>query len=549
MRLVPHRTVTPARQGEQRVLTAMHVLFMTLWALLMQQQPPAAATTLADPLAAVEARIATLTHETINPALSCGRGTVWNATEWLCVQRSSNAADAPSVDTNGTSGSRPRRAAGGASPRAPRRRVALIGPHDRYNFGDLLFEKVVTHLLVHRAQYLPAELVSVGMVTNNMSVFGGNPRVVSMKTMSEQSKDEAAGPFGPYDMIFLGGEAGDCDYDCGGPMMQTPELQARAEREKTGYDCAYFMPKRMLVPVGWPGRPGDTPAHPISALNSVGGLSLSDTPCKRAMMEADYKSCRDGRLTDALPGGEVKTTPDSAVMVNALFESIITKFAETGEVARVQAAMHNRYLAFQMSASMTKDTTASIAVALTRIANDHNLGIVFFCAGTAPGHDSNAEYEQVRRLLPREIQTHILQHQNVWANVAVVSRATAVLASSLHVRIMAFIHGRPRVTIVRCGRVRTAAGECTEANPGLTSCPRSGAKHGDFIRLWEGASDLGVNNSMGVLSPKCTGDLAKDVGAAIAMTGSVIGHLKRRVKICQLLYAKSFDKLASMLNK
>ena len=311
--------------------------------------------------------------------------------------------------------------------------------------------------------------------------------------------------------------------------MQTQELRARAEQEKTGYNCGYYMPKRMLVPVGWPG-PGSTPSHPISALNSVGGLSRGNqSACWKAMMEADYKSCRDGRLTKALPAGEATTAPDSAVVVNALFDSTITKFAETGEVAEVRAAMRNRYLAFQMSARLllSPTHTASIAAALARIANDHDLGIVFFCAGTAPGHDNNTAYETVRRQMPREIQTHILQQQSVWANVAVVSRATAVLATSLHVRIMAFIHGRPRVTIQNQTETQKKRESGAAANPGLTSCSFAG-KHGHFIRLWEGASDLGVNDSMGKLSPICTGDLAKDVSAAIVMHDSVVAQLKVR---------------------
>ena len=38
----------------------------------------------------------------------------------------------------------------GGLPR-PKRKIVLLGPHDRYNFGDLLFEKIVSRLLVDRA--------------------------------------------------------------------------------------------------------------------------------------------------------------------------------------------------------------------------------------------------------------------------------------------------------------------------------------------------------------------------------------------------------------
>ena len=135
-------------------------------------------------------------------------------------------------------------------PRPPRRRVALVGPHDRFNFGDLLFEKVVTHLLLHRAGYQPTELLSVGMITTNMSAYGGNPHIVSMKAMSERSQLEAAGPNGPYDMVFLGGEAAGCTYAVGKRMLQTPELQVRAEAEKTGYDMRVLSAQTHARPRG-----------------------------------------------------------------------------------------------------------------------------------------------------------------------------------------------------------------------------------------------------------------------------------------------------------
>ena len=40
----------------------------------------------------------------------------------------------------------------------------------------------------------------------------------------------------------------------------------------------------------------------------------------------------------------------------------------------------------------------------------------------------------------------VYEAENVWSVVALVSQAEAVLSSSLHVRIMAFIYFKPRVT-------------------------------------------------------------------------------------------------------
>jgi hypothetical protein len=60
-----------------------------------------------------------------------------------------------------------------------RRKVILIGPHDRFNFGDLLFEKVVNELLVTRAGYQQDDMISTGLIAVNMSKYGGTPRIFS----------------------------------------------------------------------------------------------------------------------------------------------------------------------------------------------------------------------------------------------------------------------------------------------------------------------------------------------------------------------------------
>ena len=58
------------------------------------------------------------------------------------------------------------------------RKVILLGPHDRYNFGDLLFCKVLKRLLVNRAGYSESSdilfggIVSINMTTEEKETFG-----------------------------------------------------------------------------------------------------------------------------------------------------------------------------------------------------------------------------------------------------------------------------------------------------------------------------------------------------------------------------------------
>ena len=86
----------------------------------------------------------------------------------------------------------------------PSRKIVLLGPHDRYNFGDLIFTAVVAKLLVSRAGFSPDDLLFGGLITVNMTKYGGY-NILSMKQIQALSQQDAV--HGPYDIIYLGGEA------------------------------------------------------------------------------------------------------------------------------------------------------------------------------------------------------------------------------------------------------------------------------------------------------------------------------------------------------
>ena len=51
------------------------------------------------------------------------------------------------------------------------RNVVLLGPHERYNFGDLLFTKVLVRLLQNRAGYTSDEILFGAVAPNNMTRY------------------------------------------------------------------------------------------------------------------------------------------------------------------------------------------------------------------------------------------------------------------------------------------------------------------------------------------------------------------------------------------
>ena len=184
----------------------------------------------------------------------------------------------------------------------------LLGPHDRYNFGDLLFSEVLSRLLEQRAGYDASRILFGGLVPMNMTRYGGPPQIFSMKQIQNMSRNDQL--HGPYDIVYTGGEALGCDHDCGLGMLPTLELQELAMKEKIS-DCAYLLPKKLLLPK----QPRSDQTN-YAVVNSMGGSS--NDACRTAVVSADFKGYRDkGTLT-----------PDSAVMTKELFYRDISDMAK-----------------------------------------------------------------------------------------------------------------------------------------------------------------------------------------------------------------------------
>jgi hypothetical protein len=67
-------------------------------------------------------------------------------------------------------------------------KIILVGPHDCFNFGDLLFEKVARiHLLTHQAGFQENQLISAEMISRSTSKYGGNPDIHSLKDVVKMS--------------------------------------------------------------------------------------------------------------------------------------------------------------------------------------------------------------------------------------------------------------------------------------------------------------------------------------------------------------------------
>lgn len=313
----------------------------------------------------------------------------------------------------------------------PKRKVILFGPFDRYNFGDLLFEKVLSKLLQTMGPYSNADILRAGIIDVDMSPYGGHDNVLSIKHIQEKSRNDIEN--GPYDIVYVGGESAGCTHECAVGMLDDEELKAMAKRDKIS-DCAYLIPKVLLRSEQ---NTTNNNGENYAVVNSIGGAQYATPACKVAIATADYQAFRD---TDEL------YAPDSAVMTKELYKDLID---ETFKQVQKDLFSSNhgddvkKYIAVQHKTKGLNIT--ELAQTLDGVSREAGgMTIVLFAAGTVPGHDSFELYQEVKAAMTQPVIVY--EMANVWKVVALISRAEAVIGTSLHVRIMSFIFFRPRVT-------------------------------------------------------------------------------------------------------
>ena len=328
--------------------------------------------------------------------------------------------------------------------------IVVFGAFDRHNFGDLLFPHLAQALLPGEA------LVFAGLASRDLRPFGGH-RVHSLAEVAAQiAADEDQRP---VRVLQLGGELLTCTAWQAAVMLQPPgEVQRtlawlarrpstrrRWVRDVLGRDdrAPYLFARDAL------------PHVERFVVAGVGGVDLAR--CAPAMRDevlaklraADAVGVRDRRTQRVLhdAGLDAALVPDPAVLVAQHFGAEIDAHARRGEPARVAAAFGDGYFAVQASAAFADDATLdALAQQLRDAQAATGLGIVLLRAGAAPWHDDLGVLQRLAARLPTG-RVHVAASLRPWDVCALLARARAVCASSLHARIVALAFGRPRVSV------------------------------------------------------------------------------------------------------
>jgi polysaccharide pyruvyl transferase WcaK-like protein len=311
-------------------------------------------------------------------------------------------------------------------------KTILYGAFGRYNFGDCIFPYIVTKLLNNHE--VSADIEYCDILSRDMSQHGGH-KVKSILSFLKSND--------PINVIHVGGALA-ADHQVKS-LLRMFKTESRHEEEITlleeslkdikDFDLpsAYMLSKKSFI------NPG------IFVGNCVGGAGRKNVS---KIKDYDFLSFRETKDCDFFKTHGLDKSiscVDSAIMTKSFYNDTIQSKSKRliGE-----HGFGNDYIAVQLSLGrFIRKYQDEIEHTLNKIIRQYNLPIVFFAAGTSPGHDNLDTYHDLSEKLPKGM-SFVSETENLWDVCSIIANSSIVLNTSLHVRILAMQYFRPRFTFI-----------------------------------------------------------------------------------------------------
>ncbi|SDE87398.1 polysaccharide pyruvyl transferase family protein [Epilithonimonas hungarica] len=312
-------------------------------------------------------------------------------------------------------------------------KIAIFGPHDRMNYGDLLFALMLDFAFSKKIGK-QIKLNKYSIVKSDLTHKGA----FESKSYKELVADI---DYGKIDVIIVaGGESLGATwarlYSFINPIYSL--IYERTPFATSKY--IYPIIKKML------GAKSEYPflinkkdfKKEIKVLyNSVGGLKYVIS--EERIKEADYFAIRDSEGYSQMQGKFTKlyVYPDSAIIMS---DVIRKNYLETA--LKDQKLFFNNYVFFQISKFKIQNDLDQTVFELLKILNNSNYNIVLCPIGTAKGHEDHVILQQIYERIGQENnRVTIVSNPNVESIMGLIAFSSFYIGTSLHGVITAMSFG------------------------------------------------------------------------------------------------------------
>mgnify|MGYP005883867415 CR=1 FL=1 len=322
------------------------------------------------------------------------------------------------------------------------KKLYLLTPSDRFNYGDMLFSHIVKHYFENKVD----QIVYCSTIDSDLSVLGGIP-TQNFRVLYKLNKWDK-------NILFVGGGDSLC---IGWPMVVSflsPTINwftAIDHKLRTNFFEKFFIRYRYGAKTMYPFSIGKYELNNIDKVfyNSLGGSFLHENiisqgkSLHRLLSSVDYISVRDSAVYEELKDFKIigNLVPDSAILMSEVFSADFLHDHLTQGLFPFQA---HHFVFFQINKTLYSQNSEYYVNAIKRVLSQTDLEICLCPIGTALGHGDDEALELLFSCL-NDARVHLVRRPSIWDIMWLISNALLYIGSSLHGAITAMSFGIPFV--------------------------------------------------------------------------------------------------------
>lgn len=335
------------------------------------------------------------------------------------------------------------------------RKLIILSPNDRYNYGDLLFSYIIQYKL--KGCY--DEFIKIASVNNDLTSVGGE-KVRAITDLVNLPSENS------YDLILGGGESLLSDWlSCytyvnsnfkEGPILSfTERFISRVFGIKNLISFRNFYGRRLMstrTEFPFSISKGELPLVNKIFYNSIGAVGITPDMLSKSkiinLQAIDYISVRDHNSFKVLTDYGIKTdlVPDSAILMSTVFSDDflsrnIQRFVK-------QYICSNKYILFQVNKEEYEKHKTEIITFLNNILDNTDLNVCLCPIGYASGHDDPMALKDIFQILNNDRVSYFGQN-TIWDIMSLIAHSFAYVGSSLHGVITAMSFSVPYLALYR----------------------------------------------------------------------------------------------------
>lgn len=323
-------------------------------------------------------------------------------------------------------------------------KIYIFGPHDRFNYGDLLFP-IMLEYAFKKMSNQSFDFIKASIVSSDLTKLGGC-KSISYKSLNKKIADGDI-------IIVAGGESLKAKWKVLYSFINKPYSWL------VNRPSLFNLIKKIHIERHLLGAKSEFPfcinkkdfVKDIKVFyNSVGGGRNLDNQLIENLEDSDYLAVRDRNSFIFLEDINIKSAylvPDSAIILSDVFPVNYLLNSDNRNTVKAQnfLSRQENYIFFQVSKSRIKKNFNEIVNQLEALSIAKQCTILLCPIGTALGHEDHTALKKIFEKL--NCSKHLVETPHVEDIITLLAQANLYIGSSLHGAITAMSYGIPYVTL------------------------------------------------------------------------------------------------------